>query len=238
MEGLRGKTLRWRCRSCERCRAPRRPSSSIVSGHKFVLSHLTTPLRGLSFVTTLNSMYDGLLEGNQPGTKPFNGYKPALGCPSMHISCDPQDYLTFARRRRARARRSERRGARSSHRAAGERGPRDGICDCVVWHTSQGAESSQSPSRALGSRMLRRRAGRIDRATPKLLLVGVSAQQRKRLPRGLESRTGSFLRTRNTLFHSTSLGQILATRGAGVGTTWCATGISCPQSPVTTVLRT
>ena len=40
-------------------------------------------------------MYDGLLEGNQPGTKPFNGYKPALGCPSMHISCDPQDYLTF-----------------------------------------------------------------------------------------------------------------------------------------------
>ena len=44
-------------------------------------------------------MYDGLLEGNQPGTKPFNGYKPALGCPSMHISCDPQDYLTFATRR-------------------------------------------------------------------------------------------------------------------------------------------
>ena len=51
-------------------------------------------LGGLS-VTLLNSINDGLHEGNQPGTKPFNGYKPALGCPSMQFSCDPQDYLTF-----------------------------------------------------------------------------------------------------------------------------------------------
>ena len=83
----------WRDRAAQADRA-QQPSSSVASGFVLFFSRLSTPLEVLS-VTLLNSMYDGLHEGNQPGTKPFNGYKPALGCPSMHISCDPQDYLTF-----------------------------------------------------------------------------------------------------------------------------------------------
>ena len=79
---------------------PIKPRTTALELCRFGFSCCSFPplhaLGGLS-VTLLNSINDGLHEGNQPGTKPFTGYKPALDCPSMHISCDPQDYLTFAR---------------------------------------------------------------------------------------------------------------------------------------------
>ena len=93
-DGDRARSKSWCDRSAQADRT-QQPSSSVASG--FVLFFPSSPRpRRFEFVTLLNSMNDGLHEGNQPGTKPFNGYKPALGCPSMHISCDPQDYLTFA----------------------------------------------------------------------------------------------------------------------------------------------
>ena len=50
--------------------SPRAPSLSVSS-----CSFPTSPRPGrFEFVTLLNSMNDGLHEGNQPGTKPFIGY--------------------------------------------------------------------------------------------------------------------------------------------------------------------
>ena len=93
-DGDRARSKSWCDRSAQADRT-QQPSSSVASG--FVLFFPSSPRpRRFEFVTSLNSMNDGLHEGNQPGTKPFTGYKPALDCPSMHISCDPQDYLTFA----------------------------------------------------------------------------------------------------------------------------------------------
>ena len=94
-DGDRARSKSWCDRSAQADRT-QQPSSSVASG--FVLFFPSSPRpRSFEFVTLLNSMNDGLHEGNQPGTKPFIGYKPAFDCPSMHISCDPQDYLTFAR---------------------------------------------------------------------------------------------------------------------------------------------
>ena len=95
-DGDQARSKSWSDRSAQADRA-QQPSSSVA--FSFVLFFPTSPLPGrFEFVTLLNSMNDGLHEGNQPGTKPFIGYKPAFDCPSMHISCDPQDYLTFGER--------------------------------------------------------------------------------------------------------------------------------------------
>ena len=120
-DGDQARSKSWSDRSAQADRA-QQPSSSVA--FSFVLFFPTSPLPGrFEFVTLLNSMNDGLHEGNQPGTKPFNGYKPALGCPSMHISCDPQDYLTFCGTRiggaRARRARSLARRAAAARRPAG-----------------------------------------------------------------------------------------------------------------------
>ena len=81
-DGDRARSKSWCDRSAQADRT-QQPSSSVASG--FVLFFPSSPRpRRFEFVTLLNSMNDGLHEGNQPGTKPFNGYKPALGCPSMH----------------------------------------------------------------------------------------------------------------------------------------------------------
>ena len=112
-DGDRARSKSWCDRSAQADRT-QQPSSSVASGFVLFFPSSARP-RSFEFVTLLNSMNDGLHEGNQPGTKPFIGYKPAFDCPSMHISCDPQDYLTFAApdprpagRGRARARRRSR----------------------------------------------------------------------------------------------------------------------------------
>ena len=92
-DGDRARSKSWCDRSAQADRT-QQPSSSVASGVVLFFPSSPRP-RSFEFVTLLNSMNDGLHEGNQPGTKPFIGYKPAFDCPSMHISCDPQDYLTF-----------------------------------------------------------------------------------------------------------------------------------------------